>query len=102
MFATVGAEHTPVAPYHSHAVQLSKHEADTSFVSCRPVFVPPAYCHEPKNKMNSSDEDNNNNNNNNSCTTTTTTTTTTDNNNNNNSFYFTNSNGQAGPSGRAV
>ena len=48
VFATVGAEQTPVAPYHSHAVQFSKHEVDMNFVSCRPVFLPPAYCYETK------------------------------------------------------
>jgi hypothetical protein len=48
VFATVGAEHTPVASYHCRAVPLSKHEVDTNFVSCRPVFVPAVYCHEPK------------------------------------------------------
>jgi hypothetical protein len=36
-----------LTPYHSHAAKLSKHEVDASYVSCRPVFVPPVYCHEP-------------------------------------------------------
>ena len=82
VFATVGAQQTPVAPHPSRAVQISKHEVGTSFVSCRrtagmlswtkiaiwTAVMKTITC--------------------NNCTTTTTTT-----DNKNNSFYFIDSSG---------